>query len=229
VHIDYYLETDADPTIGLQEVYSGDLTIKPGGGSFYWNATTGTEITNQNPGNGGMPQKAALNPDQYYVWFDDTTDTLVINGRIPVDGDINLVSGSGTSNRTINYEGKGTMLAFDSTGNGVADVELSANLITTNFPNDNLIGLHAERDFKLGQTAQINIMGGFYSQGSIAVNKQTNIVGTIVGNYFDMGGQVPSIFQVPTLEAAWEDYMRMIGADPTAAPQPLAWMEFNVL
>ena len=45
--------------------------------------------------------------------------------------------------------------------------------------------------------ANIDVMGLFYAQNSIVSSKQTNIVGTFVSNYFDMGTNVPSIYQVP--------------------------------
>ncbi len=40
-------------------------------------------------------------------------------------------------------------------------------------------------------------MGLFYAENQVTVQKQTDIVGTIVSNYFDMGTNVPSIYQVP--------------------------------
>ena len=51
----------------------------------------------------------------------------------------------------------------------------------------------------VGSAAQLSIMGAFYSEQTIKTEKQTNVVGTFVASYFDMGNQVPSIFQVPTL------------------------------
>ena len=37
----------------------------------------------------------------------------------------------------------------------------------------------------------------FYSENQITVAKQTDLIGTILTNFFDITGQVPSIFQVP--------------------------------
>lgn len=232
VHMDYYLETNADPNVGLQHVFTGDMTIQPGSGNMYWNATTGDLVQGGTPGDGNMPNSADLNPDHYYVWFDDSSDTMMINGRIPIDGNLGLLAGNGAGNKTINYEGKGTFFTHDAAagdGTGDTDVEISASLLTSGFPNTNLLGIHSEDDMVLGTDSQLSIMGGFYAQDTVTANKQTTIMGTIVGDYFDMGGQVPDIYQVPALENAWDDYMRMIGAEPTQIPQPLAWMEFNVL
>ena len=93
---------------------------------------------------------------------------------------------------------------------------------------DNLIGLMAEHNMIIGQSSQLHMMGGFYAQETIEVNKQTVIMGTIVGNYFDMGNQVPDIYQVPMLANSWEESQRMIGSDPVWALTRLAFREFGI-
>lgn len=45
------------------------------------------------------------------------------------------------------------------------------------------------------------MVGAFYAQGTIRSAKQNVIAGTFVSNYFDLGKNVPSVFQVPTLTA----------------------------
>lgn len=226
-HLDYYLEVDTDVSVGFQQVYTGDMTIQSGGDSYYWNATTGVEVVNEAPGDEGMPLQADLNPDEYYVWFDGDTNTMVVNGRIAVDGDISFLSGSG-QNKIINYEGKGTLLAFEGPGGGGGNVEISVSLMADVFP-DNLIGVMAENAMDLGVSAQIEIMGAFYSEDTVNVDRQTNIIGTIVGQYFNMGSQVPSIYQVPAFPDAFTANMRMIGSDPILMLFPVSWRELAVL
>ena len=226
-HLDYYLETDPDASVGFQQVYTGDMIFTSGGESYYWNATTGVEVSEVAPGDGAMPLQADLNPDEFYVWFDADTNTMVINGRIAVDGDISFLSGIG-QNDIINYEGKGTLLAFEGPDGGYGNIEVSVSLLAIVFP-DNVIGLMAENMLNLGQTSQIEIMGAFYSEDTIDVDKQTNIVGTIVGQYFDMGGQVPAIYQVPSMSNAFSGSMRMIGSDPILMMFPVSWRELAVL
>jgi phage baseplate assembly protein gpV len=228
-HLDYYLETDPDPTKGLQQVYVGNITIQPGGGNYYWNATTGTEAVDEPLGANGMPNKADLDNDEYYIWFDDATDTMVINGRIPVEGNINLTAGNGAGNTLINYEGKGTMLAYDPNDTGGGDVTIDASLKTTNFPDTNLFGIHAQDDMSIGVSSQLEIMGGFYAQDGVIVDKQTTIMGTIVGNYFDMGTNVPKIYQVPALSSQWTGITRMIGSDPVLFLSPVSWRELAII
>ncbi len=228
-HLDYYLEKNADTSKGLQYEYVGNLTIKPSGGNVYWNATTNTLVTGQAVGTNGMPTEAQLNPDHYYVWFNDATDTMVINGRIPVQGNINLTSGNGASNKLINYKGKGTMLAYDPNSAGGGDVKIDASLKTTNFPATNLFGIQAQDDMTIGVSSQLEIMGGFYAQDGVIVDKQSTIMGTIVGDYFDMGTNVPKIYQVPELANQWTSIMRMIGSDPVLFLLPVSWRELAVI
>lgn len=226
-HLAYYLELDPDPNVGLQQIYQGDMTIQNGSGSFYWNATTGTEVVAGSPGDGTMPQQADLNTDEFYVWFDDNTNILVINGRVPVNGDINMLRGNGGPNGTFNYEGKGSMLAYNGGGGGAGNIQLDASLITDDFPT-NAIGLQAEADLLLGGSAQMDIMGGFYAQNRVAVDRQTTILGTIVGDRFDMGINVPDIYQVPALGSAWSPQSRMIGSNPVLFLFPVSWREMSV-
>jgi hypothetical protein len=228
-HLNYYTTTSGSATSGLNYIYQGDLTIKPSGGNFYWDATTNTKVVNKALGSSGMPTVAQLNSDHFYVWFDDATDTMRINGRIPVNGNINLTSGNGASNKLINYLGKGSMLAYNPSNSSGGDVTIDASLKTTNYPGTNLLGVQAQDQMSIGTSSQLEIMGGFYAQNNIVVNKQTTIMGTIVGNYFDMGGQVPKIFQVPALANSWTANMRMIGSNPVLVQLPLSWRELAII
>lgn len=234
----YYL-TDQTP-------YQGDITIEAGdpNTSFYYNASTGdgsNAIIGGTPGDGTMPTLADVQlagtdvgdvGGDFIIWYDGATDTLYVNGRVAVDGDINLMSGNGQDD-TINYEGQGTLLAYDSgSGNGGGDVEIDANILTTNFPLGNVIGIMSEGDFMIGDNSQLSMMGGFYAQGGITLDFQTIVVGTIVGDYFDMGGQVPDIYQVPELVNAWVDDTRMIGSGfvekPADPSDDFIWFEVGV-
>lgn len=229
----YYL-TDQIP-------YSGDITIEAGdpGTNFYYNASTGDTAVGGTPGDGSMPTKAevetlaldaANNPGDFIIWYDGATDTLFVNGRVAVDGDINFLSGNG-QNDTIYYEGQGSMLAYDGSSGG-GNVVIDASILTTGFPLTNVIGVMAEGNFLIGDNSQLAMMGGFYAQGGITLDKQTTVVGTIVGDYFDMGGQVPNIYQVPALQNAWVEDTRMIGSGHVNPPANNAngaiWYEVGV-
>lgn len=121
----------------------------------------------------------------------DGSGNMTVNGRIYVDngGSFNL-SKQG-SDKTINYTGSGTLLVTGS-------VQINVNLITAgnnSFPN-NIVGIMTPNQIGFNE-ANINVMGVFYAEDHVTVEKQTDIMGTIVSNYFDMGTNVPSIYQVP--------------------------------
>ena len=66
-------------------------------------------------------------------------------------------------------------------------------------------------------------MGLFYGETSIVSQKQTDVMGTFVSNYFDMGTNVPSIFQVP--EAANHLPPGLIGGSGSYVMRIVAWQK----
>ena len=60
----------------------------------------------------------------------------------------------------------------------------------------------------------------------IKISKQTNVMGTIVGGYFDMGSQVPNIYQVPSL--ADNLPYGMIGNYPITTLEQVGWRELGI-
>jgi hypothetical protein len=64
------------------------------------------------------------------------------------------------------------------------------------------LGLIAGGDIELatgGGESNILTAGAFYAANKVKINKQTQHAGSIVCNFFDLGSQVPSIYQVPLL------------------------------
>ena len=93
--------------------------------------------------------------------------------------------------KTITYTGSGAILAE-------GNVQINANLVTNgnnSFPT-NIIGIMTPNTIGFNE-ANIDVMGLFYAENTVKVEKQTDIVGTIVSNYFDIGTNVPSVYQVP--------------------------------
>ena len=150
-----------------------------------------------------MPALEDLDPSHYYVWFEESSNQLVANGRIPIEGgDLTFQRGNG-NDKTIYYSGKATFMAESNTGTGSQrNVIIGVNLLARNldgseansFPHANLLGFMADNDIILGDNAQIAIMGGFYAQNTVQVNRQTTVMGTLVGNQFDMGTNVPEVY-----------------------------------
>ena len=220
-HEDYFNQVlVADPDIPDDGAHDGDIVLNAHGNNFYWNATTGEEL------NGSLPATPP-GADDDYIWFDAGADVLKINGQVRVNGSLSF-TGHG-NDRTINYSGRAALLVY-------GNVNIDANLVTCNngdpsntadsFPVNNIIGIMASQDMTVGSTAQLDIMGAFYAQQKIASAKQTNVMGTFVSNYFDMGTNVPNIYQVPAL--ADNLPVGMIGNYPILAVQRVSWRELGL-
>ncbi|HOJ34544.1 MAG TPA: hypothetical protein PKY35_12870 [Candidatus Hydrogenedentes bacterium] len=190
--------------------YNGNLTIKANQ-DFYFNATR--------PGD---PNPANRQPTDDYILFNATTNRMEINGQIQINGNLTFTRGAG-NDKTIYYTGKAAILV-----NG--DVTLDTDLLTLNadgsaansFPK-NIIGIMAQGNMTVGSLSQLQLMGAFYAQNQIKSEKQTITMGTFVSNYFDMGTNVPEIYQVPTL--ADNLPYGMIGAYPILAFSQVSWRE----
>jgi len=116
--------------------------------------------------------------------------TVTVSGRIYIDDSKNLTI---TGSNPINYTGKASILATGS-------VTIDTDFVTSgnnSFPQ-NIVGIMTPNSMNLGVSAQINMMGLFYSEGTITIDKQTDIIGSLVTNYFNMGKNVPKIYQVPS-------------------------------
>lgn len=119
---------------------------------------------------------------------------LTVNGIVRFPGDLQL----GDSKETIRFQGSGTVYTR-------GDLSVSCSLLPTtagSFPGTNRIGLLSMRDINLAcgsGDAQLSLCGAFYAQGKVVSRKQNMIAGTFVSSYFDMGTNVPSIYQVPEL------------------------------
>jgi hypothetical protein len=114
--------------------------------------------------------------------------------------------------------GKGTILAE-------GDISITTSFTTSgsnSFPT-NIVGIMTPGDMILGESSQLDVMGLFYAENEVVTNKQTNVVGTLVTNYFDTGGQVPAIFQVP--ETANNLPVGMISDDPVLLITIVSWQK----
>jgi hypothetical protein len=119
----------------------------------------------------------------------------VVNGNITISGKVyikgTLTMSKAGSNKTVTYDGNGTILTS-------GDVQIDTNLYTngnSSFPT-NIMAIMTPGSIGFNE-ANIDVMGLFYGETSIVSQKQTNVMGTFVSNYFNMGTNVPKIFQVP--------------------------------
>lgn len=119
--------------------------------------------------------------------------TLTLKGIIKVPAAFQL-----GSKDTIKTDGNGTIYC-------PGTMKIDGNLLPVDgkiFPTTTRIGLIAKQDLLLATgngSAQLSLAGAFYAQGQVKSAKQNQIMGTLVGSYYDLGTNVPSIYQVPTL------------------------------
>jgi hypothetical protein len=146
----------------------------------------------------------------------DGAGNLTVTGQVYVDGDNNVLF-TGGKNNPITYSGAGTLLV---TGN----VAINTTVVTSgsnSFPT-NILGIMTPKDISF-DSAGIDAMGVFYAENQITAAKQTDIMGTFVSNLFNMGTNVPSIFQVPDVA----DHLPpgMINPDPVWLLKTVSWQE----
>ena len=225
-HEDYFTEVLlANPNVKTDGIYNGNITLnawdKKGGDAIYWNSTTETYLT------GEAARAATPNPNDDFFKFDPVTNLLQMNGQIRINGNLEI-TGKGNQT-TVIYSGRAAFLVD-------GQVTLNTDLITVNngnaaniansFPVNNIIGIMATENMYVGTTAQLSLMGAFYSEKAIITEKQTNVLGTFVANYFNMGTNVPRIYQVPTLVHNLP--YGMIGNYPIIVLSPESWREVGI-
>jgi hypothetical protein len=92
------------------------------------------------------------------------------------------------------YQGSAGVLA---TGNAQFENDLLVGSGET-FPTTSILGLMTPNSLTFNRS-QLYIQGIFYAENQITSMKQTTVTGTFFSNYFDMGQNVPNIFQVPSV------------------------------
>ncbi|MCH8274328.1 MAG: hypothetical protein IH851_06025 [Armatimonadetes bacterium] len=126
------------------------------------------------------------------------TGRLLVEGIVRIDGDLDI----GEHNLIIVYGnsgGPGDRGTLYATGS----ISVHSDLLPESgsiFPTDVALGMIAVRDINLATEpgdSHLTMVGAFYAQGTVRTAKQTDIAGSIMSSYFDLGIDVPSIYQVP--------------------------------
>ncbi len=115
-----------------------------------------------------------------------------------VDGSIKICEGC--NNKTFFYQGHAIFLAQ-------GDIAIDPSLLTycpacpdhDSFPQKNLLTFLTPGNIDMGFRSNRDMIGLFYAGGQWSSSKQTNVVGAITAESFDMGNQVPKFFQVRAL------------------------------
>jgi len=219
-HAEYFTEVlvggpDRTPSGGT---FTGNVTLGTNDG-FYWNATTGEYKT------GNATKSVNPDPEDHYILKKAKDDVIQINGAIHIDGSLTF------PDRTeLFYYGRAAIMVEGS-------VFSNSSLLTLNSPNNkndydlsfpyvSCLGLMSRGDMELGQHSQRKMLGAFYSAQRVTISMRTQTMGTIVGNDFEMGNQVPDIFQVP--ELANNLPLGMIGDYPILRTRLASWREIGV-
>ena len=152
-------------------VISGDLTLKPG-------------------------QTYSGGSNSYGSISMDANGNLSISGMVYVTGNIKIEAGSGgRKNDPIVFDGRGTLSSF-------GDTYINTHVLSKGlFPTDDVMGFLSNKNIYIGTgsgASQLNLMGAFFAQNKIVNEKQNQIAGTMVSNFFDVKN-VPDFFQVPSL------------------------------
>jgi hypothetical protein len=146
----------------------------------------------------------------------DGNGNMTISGVVYIDGGTLGMNTNG-NNKTITYSGTGSIF---STG----DANINVNLVTSgnnSFPT-NIMGVMTPGTIDFNE-ANIDVMGMFFGETKIKAEKQTDIVGSFVSNYFDMGSNVPAIFQVP--DAVNHLPPGLIGNNSTWSMRIVSWQK----
>lgn len=78
-------------------------------------------------------------------------------------------------------------------------ITVNSNLLPVGvFPTDDTLGLLA-KDRLVMAGAQNHVAAAVFAENQVQVTKQYQVVGAIVSRFFEMGGQVPSVYQMPNL------------------------------
>ncbi|MFT5387314.1 MAG: hypothetical protein ACI9E5_000441 [Candidatus Omnitrophota bacterium] len=147
----------------------------------------------------------------------DGSGNLLIKGRVYINSGNDLNMSKAGADTTITYSGTGSLLV-------TGDVQIDVNLVTSgaaSFPN-NIMGIMTPNTIGFN-SAGIDVMGIFYAEDEVIVSKQTNVMGTVAANFFDVGTNVPAIYQVP--ETMNNLPSGMIGANATSYIVAL-WKKF---
>jgi len=185
--------------------------------------------TGYTPTAGEMITLADLTPStpdfQYGATSNCSVDANCIqmsSGKLSIKGKIYINGGTlGINGGEMQYTGSGTILV-------TGDVNINENLITEgddSFPS-NILGIMTPANINIGAgagAANLDVMGLFYAENTITVAKQTDLVGTIVTDVFDITGQVPSIFQVPETANNLPD--GMISGEPAYFMKIISWQK----
>lgn len=123
---------------------------------------------------------------------------LRITGIVRTNGDLDIAK----KNNPVDYRGTGTLFANGGSVHIHDNLLPTGDYLDTGSPNVHNLGIIADTNLEIatgpGESA-IKVMAAMYAEEYTNIAKQTNVAGAIVADSFDLGNQVPSVWQVPKL------------------------------
>jgi hypothetical protein len=156
-----------------------------------------------------------LNGQPHLLAWNNISQTLTVQGiiRIPDPGTIILGGTTGpTKIETINYTTMGvggtlygkkadpTNWYVDSTA-GAHEVSITVNsslLPLGIYPTFDTLGLLAKDRIVMARSSK-RVAAAVFAENQVSITKQYQVVGAVVTRFFDLGAQVPRLYQMPNL------------------------------
>lgn len=169
-------------------------------------ATNGTDLTIY----GDTPPFPPVTDGTNLIAWDGVT--LTVQGIIRIPGEI-ILGGTigGTKIETINYTTLGvggTLYAKKAGANWSDDSTAGAHQtsITVNssllplgiYPTVDTLGLLAKDRLVMARSSK-RVAAAVFAENQVSITKQYQVVGAVVTRYFDLGAQVPRVYQMPNL------------------------------
>ncbi len=152
------------------------------------------------------------NLQPHLLAWNNISQTLTVQGIIRIPGEIILGGTIGpTKIETINYNtpgGGGTLYAKKAGANWSDDSTAGAHelSITVNssllplgiYPTVDTLGLLAKDRIVMARSSK-RVAAAVFAENQVLITKQYQVVGAIVTRFFDLGAQVPRVYQMPNL------------------------------
>ncbi len=155
-----------------------------------------------------------VNGQPHLLAWNNISQTLTVQGiiRIPDPGTIILGGTTGpTKIETINYttmgvggtlygKKKGANWSDDSTAGGhEVSITVNSSLLPLGiYPTFDTLGLLAKDRIVMARSSK-RVAAAVFAENQVSITKQYQVVGAVVTRFFDLGTQVPRVYQMPNL------------------------------